>query len=190
MKKILVLNASSTGTTKKLFDLMVKEKHSKDWDITTMDLNIQFPTGLTSNTIGEFYSEGTKYIDLMQNFDEVYFIASMINYGMPVALKTFIDKITLPQVTFAYNEHGKYSPMQGKWKAKFTLFYSSGSYRTMYPKNVASTPEIFLETLKFSGIEDTQYVWVDGTNMPDVSSLSVEDKYKQMKSKIEKIISY
>lgn len=189
MTKVLVLNASTTGTTKKLWDLTAKEFHP-DWDITTVDLNTELAKPLTSATIGEFYNEGTKYIDMMQQYDKVVILASMINFGMPVVLKTLIDKITLPQVTFAYNAEGKYSPMQGKWKPEFTLFYTSGSYKSMYPEVVAKTPEIFLETLKFSGIEKTQYIWLDGTNMPDVASLSIEDKYAAMKPKLKNIVKY
>lgn len=187
MTKVLVLNASTTGSTKGLWDLTAKEFHP-DWEITTVDLNTEIKAGLNATNMAEFYAEGTKWIDMMQQYDKVVFLAGMINYGMPVALKNLIDKICLPKVTFAYNENGKYSPMQGQWRPEFTLFFTSGSSKNMYPQSVLSLPEIFMEQLKWNGIEKVQYIWLDGTNMPDVAALSVEDKFNAMKPKLKNIV--
>lgn len=114
--KILVLNASATGVTNDLF-ARAKVDYEKQYgpaDFTEIKMS-QFSESLTSENMGTtFYVEGTKYIDLMQQFDEVILIAGMENYAMPAVVKNFLDKITLAKVTFAYNAQGVYSPMQGK----------------------------------------------------------------------------
>lgn len=187
--KILVLNASATGVTNDLF-ARAKVDYEKQYgpaDFTEIKMS-QFNESLTSENMGTtFYAEGTKYIDLMQQFDEVILIAGMENYAMPAVVKNFLDKITLAKVTFAYNAQGVYSPMQGKWRPNFFLFVSSGTDKAYFKHE---TPKRFVESvtdvLEFNGFEKSQlmYVWADGTNMPNVVSMTPEQRYEHFKNKL------
>ena len=187
--KILVLNASVTGTTKALFD-RAKQDYAVKFgpaEFTELDLN-EMTESLSNKNIGtSFYAEGTKYIDMIQSFDEIILITGMQNYGIPAIVKNFIDKITLPQITFAYNANGVYSPMQGKWKPKFIVFASSGTAKEYYKHDAPNNwLDSILNALEFNGFEKEQlsYVWADGTNMPNVMAMSFDEKYEFFKERL------
>ena len=73
----------------------------------------------------------------------------MYNFGMPAALKAWIDLIARPKVTFAYTENGPVGLLEGK---KAIVAVASGGVPVGAPMDFA-TPHLE-QVLKFIGITD------------------------------------
>jgi FMN-dependent NADH-azoreductase len=73
----------------------------------------------------------------------------MYNFGMPAALKAWIDLIARPKVTFAYTEGGPVGLLEGK---RAIVAVASGGVPVGAPIDFA-TPHL-QQVLKFVGIDD------------------------------------
>ncbi|EBA12351.1 FMN-dependent NADH-azoreductase [Roseobacter sp. CCS2] len=88
-------------------------------------------------------------IDEIKAADVILIGMPMYNFGMPAALKAWVDLIARPKVTFAYTENGPVGLLEGK-KAIVTV--ASGGVPVGAPMDFA-TPHIE-QILKFIGITD------------------------------------
>ncbi len=81
--------------------------------------------------------------------DTVVIGMPMYNFGMPAALKAWIDLIARPKVTFAYSEDGPVGLLGGK---RAVVAVASGGVPVDSPVDFA-TPHL-RQVLRFIGIED------------------------------------
>ncbi len=81
--------------------------------------------------------------------DTVVIGMPMYNFGMPAALKAWIDLIARPKVTFAYSEDGPVGLLEGK---RAVVAVASGGVPVDSPVDFA-TPHL-RQVLRFIGIED------------------------------------
>ena len=75
----------------------------------------------------------------------------MYNFGMPAALKAWIDLIARPKVTFAYTEGGPVGLLEGK---RAVVAVASGGVQVGAPIDFA-TPHL-QQVLKFIGIDNIE----------------------------------
>ncbi|WP_369085869.1 FMN-dependent NADH-azoreductase [Metamycoplasma spumans] len=119
MAKVLVLYGSPLpkeySVSTAVLDYFVnkyKELNPND-EIITLDLNNEEMAlvSQSSNNMMNTYNEelSGKYIDLLKTVDKVIMNAPMINYNVPVTIKNFFDRISVPDKTFSY----KYSKSGG-----------------------------------------------------------------------------
>lgn len=73
----------------------------------------------------------------------------MYNFGMPAALKAWIDLVARPKVTFAYTENGPVGLLEGK---RAHVAVASGGVPVGAPMDFA-TPHL-QQVLRFIGIDD------------------------------------
>jgi len=73
----------------------------------------------------------------------------MYNFGMPAALKAWIDLVARPKVTFAYTENGPVGLLEGK---KAHVAVATGGVPVGAPMDFA-TPHL-QQVLRFIGIDD------------------------------------
>ena len=105
-------------------------------------------TDLTAQNKGVLALSDT-LIEELKQADIVLIGMPMYNYGMPAALKAWIDLIARPKVTFSYTEYGPVGLLQGKTAI---VAVASGGIPVGAPMDFA-TPHL-LQVLKFVGIED------------------------------------
>lgn len=89
----------------------------------------------------------------LQAADTIVIGLPLYNFGMPAALKAWIDLIARPQVTFRYTENGPVGLLEGK---KVIVAYASGGVPLEAPMDFA-TPHLRF-VLNFVGITDVTFV--------------------------------
>ncbi|GAA4482194.1 FMN-dependent NADH-azoreductase [Gluconacetobacter asukensis] len=95
----------------------------------------------------------------------------MWNFGIPSALKAWIDLVVRPGRTFQYAENGVLGLAKG---TRAILIISSGGVFTDGPWRPWDYVEPYLrQVLGFIGITDVQAVRVEGMNIPALSSGAV-----------------
>lgn len=95
----------------------------------------------------------------------------MWNFGIPSALKAWIDLVVRPGRTFRYAEGGVLGLAKGK---KAILVLASGGVFTDGPWRSWDFVEPYLrQILGFIGITDVQTVRAQGLNIPDLASDAV-----------------
>ena len=90
-----------------------------------------------------------KLIAEIKQADIILIGMPMYNFGMPAALKAWIDLIARPKVTFAYTENGPVGLLDGK---KAIVAVASGGVPVGAPMDFA-TPHME-QVLKFVGVSD------------------------------------
>ena len=88
-------------------------------------------------------------IEEIKSADIILIGMPMYNFGMPAALKAWIDLIARPKVTFAYTENGPVGLFKGK---KAIVAVASGGVPVGAPLDFA-TPHM-KQVLRFIGIDD------------------------------------
>lgn len=192
MKKILILNGSNTGTTMYFAQKIVEENAKKTTgvkhDIKIHDLSKELKGQLmTSETIlsGSFYSDSDLYINMLLESDKIIVVSSMTNYGLSDTIKALINKVVVDGKTFAYNEHGPYAILEDKFKEKdIVILFTSGSPKEFLPPAVQQVPQTLADTIKFIGFSNISIHWGDGTNMPEMLSKTLDQKYNAMHEKV------
>jgi FMN-dependent NADH-azoreductase len=104
----------------------------------------------------------------------------MWNFGIPSALKAWIDHIVRPGKTFRYAGAGVEGLAQGQ---KAILVISSGGIFTDGPWKAWDYVEPYLrQTLKFIGIENVQTVRAEGSNIPALASAAIPNAEKAVRA--------
>jgi FMN-dependent NADH-azoreductase len=112
----------------------------------------------------------------LQAADVVVLGVPMYNFGVPAALKNWIDAISRAKVTFAYTAKGPEGLLKGK-KVYFALT-RGGQYRN----TPADTQVPYLKTLfAFLGMTDVQFVYAEGLAMgPDAEQQALASARTQI----------
>lgn len=105
-------------------------------------------------------SQDEALIAELQAADVVVLGVPMYNFGVPAALKNWIDAIARAGVTFKYTDKGPVGLLQGK---KVYVALARGG---LYRDTPADTQVPYLKTLLgFLGMTDIQFVYAEGLNM-------------------------
>jgi FMN-dependent NADH-azoreductase len=95
--------------------------------------------------------------------DVVVLATPMHNFGVPAAVKGWIDQIVRPGVTFTYSEAGPAGLVKGK---KVILVLASGGLYGEGPMKAYDFQEPYLRTvLGFIGMTDIEVVRVEGVSL-------------------------
>lgn len=190
-KKILVIKSSPRGErseSNKLVDVLVKKFTGAT--ITNRDVSANIPF-VTEKMIGGFYSdpnthsEETKQALILPKIivqevldnDIIIIGVPMYNFGIPAALKAWVDLVVQAGVTFKFNGPGQYEGLLKNKKAYLIL--ATGGAQIGSPYDLASS---YLKSiLAFIGITDVTVHGVSGTNIPDVAPIAI----KKAKDEIE-----
>ena len=96
----------------------------------------------------------------LQAADVVVLGVPMYNFGVPAALKNWIDAISRAGVTFRYSEKGPEGLLKGK--KVYVALTRGGQYRN----TPADTQVPYLKTVfAFLGLTDVQFVYAEGLAM-------------------------
>ena len=112
----------------------------------------------------------------LQAADIVVLGVPMYNFGVPAALKNWIDAIARTGVTFKYTEKGPVGLVQGK---KVYVALTRGG---LYRDTPADTQVPYLKTvLSFLGMSDIQFVYAEGLSMgPDAEKKALASAEAQI----------
>ena len=125
MKTVLVINASinsEQGNSFKATQLYLDalQADNKELRIVSLDLEKENLPHLSAAEMQAWsmpYEEKSdeqkrisafsdKYIELMQQADEIVFGVPMYNFGIPSVLKAFFDRVARAGITFTYTANG------------------------------------------------------------------------------------
>jgi FMN-dependent NADH-azoreductase len=100
----------------------------------------------------------------------------MYNFGVPAALKNWIDAISRAKVTFQYTANGPEGLLKGK--KVYVALTRGGQYRN----TPADTQVPYLKTvLSFLGMTDLQFVYAEGLAMgPDAEQKALASARAQI----------
>ncbi|HEV2977396.1 MAG TPA: NAD(P)H-dependent oxidoreductase [Casimicrobiaceae bacterium] len=104
-------------------------------------------------------------VDELVAADVVVIAAPMHNFGIPSALKAWIDHIVRPGRTFSYSAQGPRGLLEGK---KLVLVLARGGVYASGPMQVFDFQEPYLRTvLGFIGMTDIEVVRLEGLALGD-----------------------
>lgn len=114
----------------------------------------------------------------IQAADVVVLGVPMINFGIPVQLKNWIDAISRAKVTFQYTANGPEGLLKGK---KVVIALTRGG---QYRNTPADTQVPYLKTvLSFLGMSDIQLVYAEGLAMgPEAEQQALASAQSQIEA--------
>lgn len=101
----------------------------------------------------------TKQAELFNAADVLVLTMPMWNYGVPAAMKAWIDQVLCPGLTFEMNKEGAVTPLHNV--KSIVLFVSSGSVYKEDDDRDALSRQV-RHAFAFIGIDDLEIVWADG----------------------------
>lgn len=108
--------------------------------------------------------------------DAVVISTPMWNFGLPSALKAWIDHVVRAGKTFSYSEKGPVGLAAGK---KAFVVASSGGVYSSGPMQAFDFVLPYLErVLNFIGIQDVQAIRVEGVAIPTLAAQALEQGRK------------
>jgi len=116
----------------------------------------------------------------VQAADVVVLGVPMYNFGVPAALKNWIDAISRAGVTFRYTEQGPEGLLKGK--KVYVALTRGGKYRN----TPADTQVPYLKTVfTFLGLTDVQFVYAEGLSMgTDAEQSAIASAYDQIEEAV------
>ncbi len=100
----------------------------------------------------------------LQAADEILIALPMHNFGVPSTLKAYIDHVARAGVTFRYTSNGAV----GLLTAKRALVFATRGGK--YQGTPLDTQTAFMKTvLAFLGIDDTRFIYAEGTAMGETA---------------------
>jgi len=102
----------------------------------------------------------------LQNADVVVIGTPIYNFGIPAALKAWIDKVSRARLTFRYTDHGPVGLLEGK---KAYVVVASGGVPVDSALDFA-TPYL-RHALSFIGIDDVEVIAADRLNSQAAESI-------------------
>ncbi len=117
-------------------------------------------------------------IDELQEADEILIALPMHNFGIPSTLKAYIDHVARAGITFRYTPDGAVGLLTDK---RAIVFATRGG---KYLGTPLDTQTDYMKTfLAFLGIDDTQFIYAEGTAMGDDSlNASIESARQQIRA--------
>ncbi len=197
MKTLLLIHTSLQGPeslSSSLANDYVAQWRAKNpsGDVISRDLAAQPVPHLTAERFAAFTTAGDKrnaeqreiaafsdqLIGELQEADEVLIALPMHNFGIPSTLKAYIDHIARAGITFRYTSSGAVGLLTDK---RAIVFATRGG---IYQGTPLDTQTGFMRTvLAFLGIENTQFVYAEGTAMGDESlDASIQGARQQIRS--------
>lgn len=120
---------------------------------------------------GEAARLSDQLTDELLGADLLVIATPMWNFGIPSALKAWIDLVVRPGRTFSYSDNGVRGLAQGK---SAILILASGGVFTEGPWRPWDFVEPYLrQILGFIGISDIQTVRVEGMNIPGLAAAAM-----------------
>lgn len=117
-----------------------------------------------------------KLVDELRQADVLVLGLPMYNFGLPSALKAWIDHVARAGVTFRYTERGPVGLLGGK---KAYVFAARGGVHAGTPRDT-QTPYI-TTVLGFIGITDVEFVYAEGLSLtPPVRERSIAKAHAQI----------
>jgi FMN-dependent NADH-azoreductase len=117
----------------------------------------------------------------LQAADVVVLGVPMYNFGVPAALKNWIDAISRAKVTFQYTEKGPEGLLKGK---KVYVALTRGG---LYRDTAADTQVPYLKTVfSFLGMTDMQFVYAEGLAM---GSEAEQQALAAARAQIEEVVA-
>lgn len=115
-------------------------------------------------------------IEELRRADAVVLGVPMYNFGVPAALKNWIDNVARAGITFKYTDKGPVGLLQGK-KVYITLARGG-----LYRDTPADTQVPYLKSvLGFLGMTDIQFVYAEGVAMgPDAEKKALDSAAAQI----------
>lgn len=173
-KSILRINASMRRTgsvSRQLTDAVVNHLASThdDLSVTTRDLADGVPF-VTEAWIGANFtdpavrtaeqravlSQSDVFVEELRQADIVVIGSPIYNFGVPAALKAWVDMIARAKETFRYTENGPEGLLKGK---KAILVIASGG--TAVGSEIDFASGYMKQALKFVGIDDVEIIQAD-----------------------------
>lgn len=112
-------------------------------------------------------AESDRLVDELQRADVVIIGAPIYNFGVPAALKAWIDMIARARLTFRYTSDGPEGLLKGK---KAWVVIASGGVPVDSPVDFA-TPYL-RQALRFVGISDVEIIAADQLNNAGEESIA------------------
>ena len=180
--KILKVDSSTNGgdsVSRELTDMIVEKLKSDnpDADIVTRDLGTEPLAHLNPITTGAIRMGEDDWTDdmkaaapaekaILEEFlsaDVVVIGAPMYNFTIPSALKSWIDRLGVPRVTFRYSENGPEGLAGGR-----KIIVASARVGNYGDDSPIDFQESLLETFfNFIGIDDITVIRAEGVGMPE-----------------------
>lgn len=111
--------------------------------------------------------------------DVIIIGAAMINFGIPSALKAYIDHIVRPGITFKYSERGPEGLVKGK---KVYLVIARGGIYSAGPMQAFNFQDTYLKVaLGFIGLTDIEVIAIEGVAFgPEAAEKAVAAAFDKM----------
>lgn len=195
--KVLFLYSSPISEEKSISTSLNKEfqklyaQANPNDELIIMDLNKEkdLKEMLTSENFGTFFTTGIadKYINLLKSVDKLVISLPMINFNVPIVLKSFLDRVNVADKTFSYKYSKGDDAIGLLTHLKCQILATQGAPVGWYPWG-AHVP--YLEgALRFLGIHVNPSYLVAGTKVAPLSTLKVEDIIEQKSSDLQKLVS-
>ncbi|QNE04441.1 FMN-dependent NADH-azoreductase [Croceicoccus marinus] len=179
--KILRIDSSTTGAssvTREMTGLIMEKlkADNPDAEVVTRDLGVEPLAHLNPITTGAIRMGEDDWTDDMKaaaspekaildeflSADVVVIGAPMYNFTIPSALKSWIDRLGVPRVTFRYSEDGPEGLVDGH-----RIIVASGRGGSYGDDSPADYQEGLLETFfNFIGVTDITIIRAEGVGMP------------------------
>ncbi|MCS3800785.1 FMN-dependent NADH-azoreductase [Niastella sp. OAS944] len=112
------------------------------------------------------------YVKQLMASDIIVIGAPLINFTIPTTLKSWIDHITRPGITFSYNQNGPVGMVTGK---KVYVAMSSGGVYSDGPSKANDFVAPYLKAfLGFLGMTDLTVFRAEGVKVPGLSEHALE----------------
>ncbi|MDM7860759.1 NAD(P)H-dependent oxidoreductase [Alteromonas sp. ASW11-36] len=183
MKNVLAITSSlqtGAGNSTKLVDIYLdKLATTTTTNVVRRDLAATDIPHLTDSEMAAWAVEPTARNDEQQQLaqlsediiaevqtaDEIVLGVPMYNFGIPSALKAWIDRLARAGITFTYTENGPQGLLNGK---KVTILAARGG---MYAGTALDTQTEYLRNFwAFLGVTDVEFVYAEGLAMGEESA--------------------
>jgi len=180
MTHILAISSSpnpATSHSKKLIDTFIAcwAPEDETLQVTHRDIGTQPPVHLDADTINAFYSPSENLTDQqltltsysndiiaeVEAADIIVIGAPMHNFGIPSALKAWIDHLARVGKTFIYTENGPKGLLTNKQVV--VLGARGGNYsETSHLKSMDQQTPFLKTALGFVGLSEIHFIYAEG----------------------------
>ena len=101
-------------------------------------------------------------IEELKISDTIVLAIPMYNFGTPSSFKAWADRVARAGITFQYSENGPVGLLKNK---KVIVVATRGGIYKNTPKD--SQTQFLKNFFSFIGIDDIQFIYAEGLNMPD-----------------------
>lgn len=205
MSKILLITSSPRATASystQVAQALAKNLISRHKDSTLIvrDLAVEPPQhiddsfAIARNTPPEQLSPSQRavlelsdvLVSELKSADIIIVAAAMVNFGIPSTLKSYIDHILRPGITFRYTEKGPEGLVHGK---KVYLVMARGGIYSEGPMQALNFQDTYLKVvLRFIGLTDVEVITVEGVAFgADAAAKAVNTAMERVSAVAERV---